>query len=246
MPSDADPPPGAAAPLDPQDTGGPATVLGLSTAVRTSLIIGGPLLGLVLGYYLPAIAAWLSTLPWIPMRGPLRLIAFFDEWWATVAFLTAGLLLGALFAHTAITGSLRLVVTDRSLRLDLDGESRTIARDLIDAVFLDGPELVVLDRESRQLARERHESTADAIARAMRAHGYPWTGQDPYEQLYRRWVRDGPELPSAVNAVLVAREAALRRKVRRDVVELHDEVQKLGFVVRDDGHRQYWRPLVRS
>lgn len=246
MPTDADPPPGADAPLDPQRGDAPATVLGLSTAVRTLLIVGGPLLGLVLGYYLPAIAGWLSTLPWIPMRGPFRLIAFFDEWWAGVAFLITGLLLGALFAHAAITGSLRLVVTDRSLRLDLDERSRTVDRELIDAVFLDGPELVVLDRESRQLARERHESTAEAIAQAMRAHGYPWTEGDPYQQLYRRWVRDTPDLPASVNAVLVARETALRRKVRRDVVELGDEVQKLGFVVRDDGHRQYWRPLVRS
>jgi hypothetical protein len=46
--------------------------------------------------------------------------------------------------------------------------------------------------------------------------------------------------------VLKARELALRKRAGRDVAELRDEAQKLGFVVRDDGVRQYWRPLVRS
>lgn len=223
-----------------------ASVLGLSPVVRASLIVGGPLVGLILGYYLPTAATWLAALPWIPMRGPLRLIAALDQWWASAALMATGLVLGALFALAAITGALRLVVTDRMLRLDRDGDSRTVDRGLVAAVFLDGPELVVLDRASRQLVRERHDTTSEAITRAMRAHGYPWTGRDPHERLYRRWTRAAPDLPAPVNAVLLARETALREKVRQDARELHEELQNLGYVVRDDGHRQYWRPLVRS
>jgi len=223
-----------------------ATVLGLSRAARAFLLTGGPLLGLILGYFLPTIAAWLSQLPWIPMRGPLRLIAALDAWWAHAALVLAGMILGLLLAHAAITESLRVTVTDRQLLLERDGKTRTIDRTLVSAVFVDGPDLVVLDRGSRQLVRERHDSTATKIAQAVRTHGYPWTDRDPYEQLYRRWVRDSPDLPGPVNAVLAAREIALRKKERKDATELRDEVQHLGYVIRDEGHRQYWRPLIRS
>lgn len=226
--------------------GRPSSSLGLSTGDRLLLRTGGPALGALLGYFLPTIAAWLLTLPWIPMRGPIRLIASFDGEWAVAALVVVGLVLGLLLAHAAIAESLRVTVTDHLLRLERDGESRTIERRLVDVVFLDGPELVVLDRASRQLVRERHESTAAAVARTFHAHGYRWREGDPYQELYRRWVPDTPDLPPPVNAVLAAREIALRKKVRRDVGELRDEVQKLGFVVRDDGPRQYWRPLVRS
>lgn len=221
-------------------------MLGLSVAVRAFLLTGGPLVGLILGYYLPRLAAWLSTLPWIPMRGPIRLIAALDTWWALTALMVAGVVLGLLLAHAAITESLRITVTDRQLRLDRDEKSRTVDRVVIHSVFVDGAEFVVLDRDSRQLVRERHDSTTEKLARALREHGYPWIERDPYEQLYRRWVRDSPDLPGPVNAVLAAREIALRKKVRQDVSDLRDEVQNLGFVIRDDGHRQYWRPLVRS
>lgn len=223
-----------------------ATVLGLSRTTRALLLTGGPLLGLVLGYYLPTIAAGLSSLPWIPMRGPLRLIAAANTWWALSALMLAGTILGLLLAHAAITESLRVTVTNRQLRLERDGKSRAIDRSEVSAVFVDGPNLVVLDRASRQLVRERHDSTAGKIAHAVRAHGYPWTDRDPYEQLYRRWIRDSPDLPGPVNAVLAARETALRKKARQDVDELRVEIQNLGFVIRDEGHRQYWRPLVRS
>lgn len=223
-----------------------ATVLGLSRTTRLVLLAGGPLLGLALGYFLPTIATWLSGLPWIPMRGPLRLVAALDAWWAHAALMLAGVILGLLLAHAAITESLRVTVTDRRLRLDREGKSRTVERAEVSAVFVDGPHLVVLDQASRQLVRERHDSTAAKIARAVRAHGYPWRDRDPYEQLYRRWIRDSPDLPGPVNAVLAARETALRNKVRQDIDELRDEVQNLGFVIRDEGHRQYWRPLVRS
>jgi hypothetical protein len=59
-------------------------------------------------------------------------------------------------------------------------------------------------------------------------------------------VPDTPDLPGAVHALLKAREAALKKRAGRDVAELRDEVQKLGFVVRETATRQYWRPLIRS
>ena len=84
-----------------------------------------------------------------------------------------------------------------------------------------------------------------SFAAAFRRHGYPWHAHDPYADLFRRWVPDSGHLPPPVDAVLAARGTALRKKARTEARELRDAVEKLGFVVRDEGDRQFWRPLVR-
>jgi hypothetical protein len=226
-------------------TGAP-TVLGFSLGDRLFIGAGFPLLGAGLGYLVPYLATWALKLPWVPLSGPLKLIASFRGTWALGILVGIGAVLGLGLAFLAIVESLKVTLTDNGIRLDKDGRARTIARGEVAAVFVDGRTLVVLDRESRQLVRDMCESKPAAIARAFRAHGYPWVDGDPYAELYRRWVPDTPDLPAAANALLKAREVALRKRAGRDVAELRDETQKLGFVVRDDGARQYWRPLVRS
>ena len=224
-----------------------SAVLGLPLAERLLTVIGAPALGLAVGFFLPRVAGWaVSSLPWMPFEGPLRLIASLQGSWVAVAFLVAGGVLGLGVAYAAIAESLKVTVSGAEIRVARDETARTIARADVDAVFLDGKALVVLDPESRQLLREKHESTAAEVQRAFRAYGYPWVEGDPYADLYRRWVPDTPDLPGTANAVLAAREVMLKKKSAKDVAELRDEVEKLGFVVRDDGIRQYWRPLVRS
>ena len=188
----------------------------------------------------------MSSLPWVPLQGPLELLAALDRRWTVAVCTSAGLVLGLVVAVGAIVESLTVALTDTGIRLRRNGRTRAVARSDVDAVFLDGKRLVVLDRASRQVVRDRPEATAAEVERAFRAHGYPWRDRDPYTDLYRRWVPDTPNLPPSVNAVLAAREVMLRGKLDRDVAELRDEVQELGFTVRDEQFRQYWRPLVRS
>jgi hypothetical protein len=59
-------------------------------------------------------------------------------------------------------------------------------------------------------------------------------------------VPDTGLLPVAADAVLSARAVALRKKAGKEAGELRDTLQKLGYAVRDDGDKQFWRPLVRS
>jgi hypothetical protein len=224
----------------------PSTELGLSLGDRLVLAVGGALLGAGLGFFLPALAGWLLSLRWVPEHGALRLVDSWDGPLAPLLLGLAGLLLGLVLAGLAIFTTMRATVTDEWIRVQIGDKKRTIGRAEVDAVFVDGKKLVILDRESRQLLREPSEGKAADIARAFTAHGYPWVKADPYEELYRRWVPDTPDLPGAVNALLKAREAALKKKAGDDIAELHDEVQKLGFVVRDGkSAKQYWRPLVR-
>jgi hypothetical protein len=221
--------------------------LGLSRGDRLLIWVGFPLVGLAVGWVLPVLARWLLTWPWVPFGGPLRLVEALDNGFGRVALVGAGLLLALVFAFVAVHETLRVTVADGELRLRLGDTDRTVPRGEISAVFVDGRHLVVLDGESRQVVRERLEGAGGSrVAEAFRAHGYPWLEHDPYAKLFRRWVPDLPDLPGAVNAVLAARAVALKNKSATDAAELRDEVQKLGYTVRDDGATQHWRPLVRS
>jgi hypothetical protein len=221
--------------------------LGLSRGDRWLIWAGFPLVGIAAGWVLPVVARWLLSLPWVPFGGPLRLVAALDSGLGRVALIVAGLLLGVVFAFVAVHETLHVTVTDVEVRLRLGDTARAVPRGDVSAVFVDGRQLVVLDRESRQVVRERLERAGDpGVEAAFRGHGYPWLERDPYAALFRRWVPDLPDLPGAVNAVLAARAVALGNKSATDAAELRDEVQKLGYTVRDDGTTQHWRPLVRS
>jgi hypothetical protein len=121
-----------------------------------------------------------------------------------------------------------------------------VPRAEVAAAFLDGKKLVVLDHESRQRVRDTVPVSAADVTRAFRAYGYPWQDADPYADRFREWVPGIPQLPSTVDTVLAARAAALKRKAHREVRSLGEAVQDLGFVVREEGNRQYWRPLVAA
>ncbi|GGM62458.1 hypothetical protein ACFFX1_42285 [Dactylosporangium sucinum] len=225
----------------------PDHVLGLSRFDRVLLWGGLPLLGALAGWGLPVVARWLLSLPWTPFAGPLRLVAELGDGLGRYTGVGAGVLLGAVLAFVAVFETLRVTVSDAELRITEGERTRTVARYDVDAVFVDGNLLVVLDKQSRQVVRDKLEGAGKpGVAEAFRAHGYPWQAHDPYAELFRRWVPDLPDLPVAVNAVLAARAVALSKKSAKDATELRDEVQKLGYTVRDDGTTQHWRPLVRS
>ncbi|MER7006470.1 hypothetical protein ABT297_25995 [Dactylosporangium sp. NPDC000555] len=221
-------------------------VLGLSRGDRVVVGVGFPVVGGVVGYLLPVVARWLLGLPWVPFAGPLRLVGHLDGGWGLLAAVAGGALLGAVVGFSAVHESLKVTVGDEGLTVVSGDSRRTVAKPDVDAVFVDGRQLVVLDRDSRQVVRDRLENAANPkVERAFRAHGYPWVDGDPYAGLFRRWVPDLPDLPAAVNAVLAARAKALESRSAADAAELRDEVQKLGYTVREIGSVQHWRPLVK-
>jgi hypothetical protein len=236
-------------------TGGPGggTVLAPPLADRLVIFIGIPGLAVLLGLLLPPFARWLLGLSHgLPVRPVFRFIGAADRPWEIAINLVIWLLVGLAVARSAASDSTKVTVGDADVRLDQDNRldqdkrTRTVRRADAVAVFLDGKKLVILDHESRQLVRDPVQLSGAVVARAFKDHGYPWQDADPYADLYRRWVADSPELPTAANAVLAARETALKKKARRDVRDLQEAVEKLGYAVREEGSRQYWRPLVRS
>lgn len=220
------------------------TVLGYPRGDLLTIVIGMPVLGLLLGIALPPLARWLTDLPVLPWRDGITFVGSLDKPWQTAIVTGVGLVAGLLLAVTELVETLKLRLTDRELVTEQHERTRAVERAHVSAVFLDGKELVVLDETSRELVRGVHKTPAAALAKAFRAHGYPWQDTDPHAALFHRWIPGAPGLPAEAHAVLAARKAALKNKAAEDARDLAETMQGLGYVVRDEGKDQYWRPLA--
>ncbi|TDW19017.1 YqeB family protein [Kribbella kalugense] len=223
------------------------TVIGHSTGDKVVLFGGLPLVGLVLGFFLPRIADWATRQKWVPFQGPLKLIASWDGWWVVAICIAIGVIAGVLLAGMALDDTLKVTITNQSVEFLKNQKTVTVPREKVAVAFLDGKEIVLQDPSSRELAREKHDqlkSEAKQIPVAFRTHGYPWSDAgDPHESEFRRWIEDEPDLPPAVNAVLRVRSKAFGQgdKGKADLRELRAEVTNLGYTVKDRDKKQYWR-----
>ncbi|WP_152394478.1 YqeB family protein [Paenibacillus guangzhouensis] len=218
------------------------TVVGYSTSTKVMLYGGFGLIGLAVGYFLPRIAEWALKLPWSPFEGPLKLLHSWQGVWLDAGLTLLGFIAGLVIAYLAIQESLVIACSDQEVTLRIDERECTIARGDVGRVFVDRGHLVILGSSGHELAREKSDSKEEQIGRAFTEHGYPYTpGGDPYEAEYRRWVPDTPDLDAAANAILKAREMALKEEEKIDVRDLRQELGKMGIIVRDVEKRQYWR-----
>ena len=216
--------------------------------MRALMWTGFPLLGAGAGWLIRSVAGWVASLPWAPLQGPFeladQLIASFGEPQATLGALAIGAVAGLALAFIAEHESLTVAVAHDRVSLKRGESSRSIERAAVDAVFLDGKQLVLLGRSGEELAREASDLGSDRLRAAFVAQGYPWlAGGDPYRDDYRLWVEDTPDLPFGANALLKARRKALDRgdDGKEDAAELRAELARLGIVVREEKKRQYWR-----
>lgn len=223
-----------------------ATVVTDPPLVRALLWAGLPALGLGAGWLLPRALDWVAARERLPLPGPLRLVAELPRPLVTVAALLAGVLAGLALAHRATTESLVLTVGAHAVQLRREGTTQEVARADVAAVFLDGDRLVLLDRDTTELATAPCEAYHARVAQAFLRHGYPWHPEgDPYESDYRRWVPGLPGLPPGADALFTARQRALERGDRADAAALRADLAALGLVVRDRDRRQYYRRTGR-
>jgi hypothetical protein len=191
--------------------GGGATVVAPPPAERALVWVGFPLIGAAAGWLLKSLAEWATSLPWVPFQGPLELVASVPDPQATIGSLALGVAGGLVVAVLAEQDYVRVTVEDDQLTVTSGGSSRRVPRASVEAVFLDGKQLVLLGHETDELVREGGDlPDAERLQAAFRAHGYPWVrGGDPHKDEYRRWVEDLPDLPAGADAVLKARARAL-------------------------------------
>ncbi|GAA2755626.1 YqeB family protein [Actinopolymorpha rutila] len=227
--------------MTPRTTDG-AVVVGRSVAERALVWVGFPALGAGVGWLLRGLVVWVVTVPHLPLPGLLRFVATVPEPWLTLAGLGAGAVAGGVLVVLGERDYVTVTVDHQEVGLAHAGERRSLRREQVGAVFLDGKQLVLLDRSTGELARQRGDlPDAGRIEAAFSAYGYPWRAGDPHREEFRPWVDDAPDLPAAAHATLRARRRALAENDDTDADELRTELGRLGVVVRDEHRRQYWR-----
>jgi len=227
---------------NPQQNDKKVTIIQLTRLERALLLVAPPVLGVILGYFIPHIADWAASLPWFPFQGPLKLIASIPEKWAVIVTAFLGLMAGAWLTSEAIKDSLVMTISDDEVTINIKKLDQRLSKSDITSVFIDGKQLVMVGHAGLELVRESYESTPAHIANAFVKHGYPWSSDgEPFEADYRLWVENTPDLPPALNALLRAREQALCKKDTETAKEIRREAGKLGVAVRDKGKFQYWR-----
>lgn len=219
------------------------TVVGARAWEQALVWVGFPVLGVLAGWLVKALAGWASTLPWVPFQGPLRLLASIPEPWATLGALVLGGAVGLVVAFIGHQENLTVTVSADTVTLRRGESSRELAAGSIDGAFVDGKRLVLLGPDTGELAREQTDLDTGRLRDAFTAHGFTWHDADPHREAFRPWVEDSPDLSGSAHALLKARRRALAKDKKDDAAELRDELGKLGVVVREDKQRQYWRQV---
>ncbi|MCY1139860.1 hypothetical protein OWR29_17805 [Actinoplanes sp. Pm04-4] len=174
----------------------------------------------------------------LPFGGPFNFVRELPEPWDLVVALGIGFVLGLIFAALVDAESLTVRITPTEVVLTRPGHRREVPKGEIALAFPDRDQLVLLGRTGRELAREPNHLSKQKLSAAFGARGVAWAEKDPYLEAYRRWVPGLPDLP---DAVFTARQKAIAAGDDDDARELREELGRLGFVVRDEKKRQYWR-----
>ncbi|TCB90981.1 hypothetical protein E0H26_26190 [Micromonospora zingiberis] len=224
---------------------GTPTVVSGGASELLVLWAGIPVAGAVAGGLLATGAGWVAGLAWAPAQGLFRLVDGLPDGYALGGGVGLGTLAGLVIATMGTAERVQVTVDGTRVRLRQGGTEQEVTRAQARAAFVDGRDLVLLDGDAGELARQRSDLPTDQLAEALRKHGWPWSDTDPHRDEYRRWVPDLPGLPAGADALLRARQEAVDRDRRDEARELRAELGRYGVVVRDEGKRQYWR-LTRS
>lgn len=222
----------------------PESRLGLSRGMELALIAGMSAIGALLGWGAPPVARWLGGLGWVPFGFVLDIVGAPQGPWPMVGVIAGAGVAGLVLGVVICIDCLMVTMDDDEIRFHRHLETTSAPRAGVAAVFVDDRDLVVLAHDSSILLRGHHESESRSIAEACAVHGFPWRNEDPFADSFHRWVAGTGDLPPGVDALLVARERVLKKKDHNDADELRTEIERAGFTVREEKHRQYWRPLT--
>ncbi len=219
-----------------------STTLARSVWAQGALYAAAAVLLAGVGWLLDPLANWLVSLKWAPMQGPAELLVSVPEPWLTVSLIGLGALAGAALIFFDSLEQVSVTVSGEWVVLKRAGHLRKIAREQVGHVFREKDRLVLLGLQGEEIAREKCDLNARRLAAAFTRHGYTWVDGDPYEDEFRIWFPQTPELPDLANALLAARAKAMESSDSGDSVkELRRELARIGIVVRDKGRQQYWR-----
>ncbi|MFB4304719.1 hypothetical protein [Actinomadura sp. GTD37] len=219
-----------------------STTLARSVWAQGALCAAAAVLLAGIAWLLDPLANWLTGLDRAPMQGPAELLVSVPEPWLTIGLISLGALAGMGLILFDSLEQVSVTVSGERVILKRTGHSQEIAREQVGHVFREKDRLVLLGHQGEEIAREKCDLNARRLAAAFSKHGYTWVDGDPYEDEFRIWAPQTPELPELANALLAARADALKSSNCGDSVkELRRDLARIGIVVRDKGKQQYWR-----
>ncbi len=217
------------------------TILNFSKTDKVIMWLGFPLIGLVLGWFLPSTAKWASTLPWVPFQGPLNLIASYNGAWVGFATMALGLVAGIALTFLSFHESLEMIIDDEKIIFKLRNDEMNFKKKDISLVFMDGKQIVLLGNDEKELFRYKQELNKNTVAAAFLNHDYLWSDSEPFHEDFKKWVVDCPDLSPAANALFKARKIAIEDGEDEEVFQLAKELWKLRVSVKEIKKSQYYR-----
>ncbi|AUN08006.1 YqeB family protein [Clostridium botulinum] len=217
------------------------TLLNFSKTDKVILWLGFPLIGLVLGWFLPSIAKWGISLPWIPFQGPLKLIASYNGAWVDIVTMILGLIAGITLTLFSFHESLETSVYYDKVILKIRDDEIILKKKDISFVFMDKKQLVLLGHDKKELFRCKQELNKSRVGAVFIKHHYLWGDTDPFKKDFKTWVVDSPDLSPAANALLKSRKIAIEKGNDEEAFQLAQELWKLRVSVKEKDKRQYYR-----
>jgi len=217
------------------------TVLGLTKSDKAILIILPPIIGALIGWFIPTVSGWAGKLPFIPFGQVLEWISIQEGILVSVIGLVGGIIVGIIFTQYAFSEALMISITDDEVTLEIHEKVTTLGKSQLSAVFLEKKDLIFLGLKGEEMFRGEHETKPALIADGFLYHSFPWKEVDPYANEYARWVPEFPSLTTHENALLSARERALKDDDKEEAVSLRTDLAKLGIVIHDESKKQYIR-----
>ena len=220
---------------------GNPTLLNFSKTDKVIIWLGFPLIGLVFGWFLPSIAKWGISLPWVPFEGPLKFVASFNGAWVSMITMLLGLIAGLVLIFVSFHESLKISIYDDNVLFKLRDDEIIVNKKDISLVFIDKKQIVLLGDDEKELFRCTQELNESKVGAAFINHNYRWSDTDPFINDFKTWVQDAPDLSPAANALLKARKIAIEDGDDEEVFQLAKELWKLRVSVKEKKKRQYYR-----
>ncbi|MFH4906093.1 YqeB family protein [Staphylococcus cohnii] len=217
------------------------TILGFSRFEKLMIILIPMILGGTIGWFLPTIAKWILKLPFIPLEKLFIFASHSNNFWFSISAMIIGVIAGIILSIFILSESLKVIISDDAVKLQIGDEQKIINKSDISAVYVEKKTLIILGKYSNELCRESLEAKIETTKNAFLYHRYPWKEEDPFIKQYKRWVLGHPDFSNQINALLYAREQALKNDEEDEAKQLRKDLVQLNIVIRDDKNAQYVR-----
>lgn len=151
---------------------GSETRIGVEPGERWLLVLGAAaLLGFV-GWTLPLLTQWATSLPWLAMQGPLELVRVAGDATPGWARVVAGSVIGAVVGLYLAAAATVITVSDRAIVIAKGSSRLRLARSQVHEAAVENKRLVLRDHTDVELSYEKIDGDATRLAEALVRYGW--------------------------------------------------------------------------